>query len=239
VEFAIRSGRHGYAFAAPDGDDIGEFMRSGGHPYEHDLLRTLAPFVRPHAAVVDVGANIGNHALFFAVVREASVHAFEPNPVAREWLRRNMELNRIGHIYVHDQALSDENGRASIVSDGTLGETRAIRDAGGAIEVCRLDDFRFAHEMRIAVLKIDVEGAEEQVLGGADRTIRDHRPLIAVEARDRAARTTLDALLGQYRYRRLPREFAFTPTYVYYPSVFYLPALMVSAAAAKRRRYRP
>ena len=239
MEFTVRSGRHGYAFVAPDGDDIGEFMRSGGHPYEHDLLRTLAPFVRPRSVVVDVGANIGNHALFFAVVLEATVHAFEPNPIAREWLRRNMELNPTGHIYLHDQALSDENGRASIVSDGTLGETRTVRDTGGAIEVCRLDDFRFAREMRIAVLKIDVEGAEEHVLGGADRTIRDHRPLIAVEARDRAARNKLDALLRDHRYRRLPREFAFTPTYVYYPSAFYLPALMVSAVAARRRRYRP
>ena len=208
MEFGIRSGRHRYAFAAPDGDDIGEFMRSGGHPYEHDLLLTLAPFVRSSSVVVDVGANIGNHTLFFAVVREASVHAFEPNPVARGWLLRNVELNQIGHIFVHDQALSDDRGRASIVSDGTLGEARAIRDAEGSIEVCRLDDFGLAREIRISVLKIDVEGVEEQVLGGADRTIREHRPLIAVEARDRVARETLDVLLREYGYRRLRWEFA-------------------------------
>jgi len=63
--------------------------------------------------------------------------------------------------------------------------------------------------------------------------------LIGGEFVESAARETLDVLLREYGYRRLRWEFAHTPTFIYYPSVVYLPRLIVAAVAAKRRRRRP
>ena len=232
----MRAGRRRYDFAAPDSDGIGAYLRSVGRPYEHDLLRTLAPLLLRSSAVVDVGANIGNHAVYFAVVRRVRIHAFEPNPEAREWLRRNADANGAGRIVIHEQALSDEAGRASVISTGDLGLTQTVPDEAGEVEVRRLDDFDFPLKPRIALLKIDVEGAEERVLAGAASTIRRHKPLIAVEARDEKERKRIDVMLGQHRYHRMPFSFAHTPTYIYYPSRLYLPVLMASAAIAKTLR---
>lgn len=232
---SVQAGRHSYRQVIPDGDHIGESVRSSGRPYERDLLRTLAPFVWPSHVVVDVGANIGNHALYFAVARGAFVHAFEPNPESRRYLKESVEASRIRHVMIHSEALSDESGSATLVASEDLGMCRVNTDRAGDVTVRRLDQFMFAPEMRIAVLKIDVEGGEARVLGGASRTIREHRPLVAVEARTAAARRAIaDALPDGYR--RLPIRFGWTPTYIYYPTRFYLAPLLAAAICAKAAR---
>lgn len=228
----VAVGRHRYQIAVPEGDHIGEVIRTSGHPYEQDLLRTLAPFVWPSHVVVDVGANVGNHALYFAVTRGAFVHAFEPNLESRRYLRRSIAASQIRHVMVHPEALSDECGSAALVAAEDLGLVRVETAAAGDIAVRRLDQFMFASEMRIAVLKVDVEGDEARVVEGAQRTIRQHRPLIAVEARTAADRRAIAEVLPK-GYRRLPLRFGLTPTYIYYPNALYLAPLIGAAVCAR------
>jgi FkbM family methyltransferase len=235
ISFVVQAGSRCYSFAAPEGDSIGEYMQRFGRPYEYDLLRTLAPFIRHRSVVVDVGANLGSHAVYFALVRGAVVHAYEPNPEARRWLHRNASTNDLGHIFVHEEALSDAPGRAHVLAAEDLGLAQMVTDETGEVEVRRLDDFEFTRQARIVLIKIDVEGAEAKVLEGAKGTVRQHRPLIAVEARDLRAREKIDSSLGSHGYHRFPLSFAYTPTYIYYPHPLYFPVLLASAGIAKTR----
>ena len=73
VQVAARG--HGYSLVVPAHDHIGSAL-TDGRPYEDDLLVALSSLVRPGDVIIDVGANLGNHALYFAVVREAVVHAY-------------------------------------------------------------------------------------------------------------------------------------------------------------------
>jgi FkbM family methyltransferase len=228
-EGQVRVGRHRYTISGPDGDWIGGTIQRTGKPYEHDLLRVLGPFARRPSMVVDVGANIGNHALYFALVRGVTVHAFEPNPVALEYLRTNVEANGARSVHVHAIGLSDATGRGRIAPAEDLGMASVEEDDSGEIDLRPLDSYGFPPEPRIAVIKIDIEGAEARVLKGAESTIRTHRPVIAMEALGEDARPMLRTL----GYRRFPLPFCWTPTYVFYPRRAQLPALTFFALRAK------
>lgn len=232
----VQAGRHRYELHAPAGDHIGEAIRASGLPYERDLLRVLAPFVRRRTVVVDVGANIGNHALYFAITRGAVVHAFEPNPESRHYLRESLEANRVNHVYIHPEGLSDQQGTASLVGSDDLGMVSLEPDPAGDVHVTSLDDFDFPPQPRIAVLKIDVEGGEAAILDGARKTLAAHRPLIAVEAQTKTHRRGVEAVLPS-GYRRLPIRFGWTPTYVYYPHLLCLPPLLMIGTFAKATQF--
>jgi FkbM family methyltransferase len=228
-EAKVRVGRHRYSVTAPDGDWIGSAIQRTGRPYEQDLLRTLGQFAQRSSIVLDVGANIGNHVLYFALVRGATVHAFEPNPIAAEYLRTNIERNGAGDVRVHEVGLSDADGRGRIAPAEELGMARLEQDDSGEIDVRRLDSYDLPPHPRITVMKIDVEGAEARVLKGAEETIRTHRPMIAMEAFDQDA----GRLLYSLGYRRFPLSFCSTPTYIFYPGLSYLPALACLGLRAK------
>lgn len=225
----VRVGRHRYTISAPDADWIGETIQRTSQPYEQDLLRALEPFARASLAIIDVGANIGNHTLYFAIVRGATVHAFEPNPAALAFLRSNVEANGAVTVHVHEVGLSDVNGHADIAPAEDLGMARIEPSSSGRIELRTLDSYEFPPEPRIAVIKIDVEGGEARVLKGAQETIRMHRPIIAAEATGEDVGPTLRAL----GYRRFPIQFCWTPTYIFYPRLSQVPTLALYAFRAK------
>jgi FkbM family methyltransferase len=177
---------------------------------------------------VDVGANIGNHALYFAIIRGATVHAFEPNPVALEYLNANVGANG-ADVHVHAVGLSDADGRGEIAPAEDLGMARIEQKDSGEVELRSLDSYGLPAAPRIAVLKVDVEGGEARVLVGALETIRTHRPIIAMEAPDEEAAHLMRSL----GYRRFPLWFCWTPTYVFYPRLARLPALVGWALRAK------
>ncbi len=149
------------------------------HPQLH---AALAGAVVPGRRAIDVGAHRGGTAWLFAR-RASRVEAFEPNPANLELLRR-LDGRR---IRVHGVALSDGTGRASFsvdqADDGELHQSGSLvaKFHGGRtfeVEVRRLDDYGFAD---VGFVKIDVEGAEMQVLRGARETLARCRPSLVVE----------------------------------------------------------
>jgi FkbM family methyltransferase len=171
--------------------------------------------LRPGQLVVDAGANIGVHTLFFAkkVGADGRVLALEPQRLLFQTLCGNMALNSITNAYCWNMALGDEPGDIGITAlDPTqptnFGGISAGDCAGGErVAVTTIDNFELP---RCDFIKIDVEGMEEQVLRGAERTIRRLRPLLYVEC-DRSDREAsllryLDSL-GYRMYWHLPPLF--------------------------------
>jgi len=141
----------------------------GLEPGTGDALRRL---VQPGMVVADVGANIGLLTLIMAWSAGPSgqVIAFEPEAVPRSNLEKMKHLNGLSWVEVRDQAVGETPGRLTFhVSDiighsslYALPETENAREV--QVEVVRLDDV--APEGRMDVVKIDVEGAELDVLAG-------------------------------------------------------------------------
>ncbi|MBI1180512.1 MAG: FkbM family methyltransferase [Alphaproteobacteria bacterium] len=148
--------------------------------WEPNLTAFFRRTLRPGDTVVDVGANIGYFSLLAArlVGPSGAVHAVEASPAIADLLERNVALNGFANVTVHRVAASDRAGKLHLFSGGAGGNlgastTRDHRaaEAGYALEaevparplseIVPLDALLAAR-----IVKIDVEGAEADVLAG-------------------------------------------------------------------------
>jgi FkbM family methyltransferase len=154
--------------------------------YEPEKVAALQRLLEPGMTFVDAGSNKGDFALIAARVMSdrGRVLAFEPAPENCRWIRASAELNGYRSIRLYELALYDTEGHGPLY----LGEWSGWHSLdpgdspGDSIEVeTRTLDSVLAEtgDPAADVLKIDVEGAELQVLRGAKRTLADPR-LVAV-----------------------------------------------------------
>lgn len=175
-------------------DPIQNALRQGRF-YEQEELTLLAGMVPPGAHVIDVGANIGNHALYFATqMAAARVVVVEPNPLSLAPLVANVVLNGLqGRIDLSTLGvgLSDrpEGGYGMKRHDRNLGATK-MKPGQGTMNVVRGDDLFRAETPHL--LKIDVEGMEMRVLAGLAETVERARPVILIEVDDQNAAAFTD-----------------------------------------------
>jgi FkbM family methyltransferase len=147
--------------------------------WEPAVARFLAATLRRGATFVDVGAYIGPYALLASriVGPEGVVHAFEPDPVARHGLERNLSGNAASNVEVSSHALSDRAGLewlSEAGDDRLFGNSESmLSPEGGTLRVSTvtLDDFCRERAIRPDVVKIDVEGAEDRVVAGGRETL--------------------------------------------------------------------
>jgi FkbM family methyltransferase len=146
--------------------------------YERRVLNRVLPLVGQGGTCLDLGANVGVFALHFArrVGPSGTVHAFEPDPVNYERLRRNIELNRFeGTVRAHQVALSDKTGSATFFCSspgrsgwGSLNEFPDVSVGQITVPTTTLDDFvRDEKIEKVDFLKVDVEASEYEVLSGS------------------------------------------------------------------------
>ena len=158
--------------------------------YEKETILTLEEFLTPDSIMLDVGANIGYHSIV-ASAKAKKVIAIEPSTQARTQLQENIQLNRIENIQVFDFAAGNENKAARFFSSGQdntgmsgLHEPENFSGFTEDIVVKKLDDWLVIEKLKIDVVKIDVEGAEWDVLAGMEKTIRRDQPIIFIEVID-------------------------------------------------------
>ncbi len=152
--------------------------------YEAELLKELNNIIPEHAHVLDIGANIGNHSLYWAKEHGAQkIIAFEAVKSTYDILQKNIEINKLENIIeAHNVAVSDQNGKAKIhyFTMSNIGATSIQNSEEGNIPTIKLDDFQLPLQ-KIDFIKIDVEGHEIKVLTGAIQTITKFKPKIFIE----------------------------------------------------------
>lgn len=164
---------------------------STGVPYEARLLEAIYAEGFTGTAL-DIGAHVGNHTLWLAVVCGLQVHAFEP--LHHERLRENVALNHLeSTVTVHAHALGDEEGAVAVVGKDQLGPATE-----GSVLVVPLDHLVLPDD--ISVIKMDVEDMEPFVLRGGEVTIRTNRPVIYTETRDAHAVANVAEVLEPWGY---------------------------------------
>lgn len=171
------------------------FTGSADDPYFQTLegrvgeLSALGALIRSNgnagARFVDVGANIGLSTILMARLAD-TVFAFEASPKNAIFLRKNLELNRIGNVRVHVNAASHEAGSVRIHEAGfgagshvvSSGHVAAHELSTVEVECLTLDSLDLP---RIDFVKIDAEGHEPNVLAGARSLLRRDAPLVYTE----------------------------------------------------------
>ena len=222
-------------------------------PFLEKELFLLRRIIAPGDVCIDIGAAGGAHLLVMArrVGPTGRVLGFEPRPGSHRFLERVVRtVGLADRVSLHAVALADEAGRQSLrvpvvpTRAHFRGSTDDPEQAAAfaalphrEIEVptSTLDAEVARHELsHVDLVKCDVEGAELLVLGGAGRVLREHRPVVLLEAddlhqarEDARADDVVAAVVGHgydaYRYRRgalepvasaLPDEddYVFVPT---------------------------
>lgn len=175
---------------------LGEFS-----PEECAYIVSLAN-LRPGELVLDIGANIGciSQALIAA---GAEVEAFEPQPAVFELLEKNCPS-----IIKHNIALGSRPGTAQMPKvdyskKGNFGGLGIGQGHGLRVELRTLDSFEYQN---VGVIKLDVEGYEEEVLRGAVETIARCKPIIYLEADRREKLSSLAMFLSSIGYSYVRHE---------------------------------
>ena len=210
-------GRRIELWTHPAPDHLATIIRGTGRFYEPDVLMKIQEVYLPGTAIVDVGANIGNHTVFFAAILGAPVIAVEPYAPNHDLLQVNIAANGLeGLVRTHCMALGERDGEGSVrIGDPDNFGTVSIQAGSGEIPIRSLDRIvQDRTDQPIGLIKIDVEGGEAAVLAGAQQTIRRWLPDIVVEA-DGADRFLATARrLHELGYA--PRgRYAWTPTYLF------------------------
>ena len=185
-------------------------------PEQTFLLDALAP----GDVALDVGAHLGTYSVLMAS-RGATLHAFEPAPEARAALASTLARNAFTQpVEIHAVALSDFTGHANFALGSDSGNHLSASDTDTSeaetieVEVDTLDNWATTHDLAsLFVLKIDAEGADENVLRGASGVLARCEPVVMVEYwKDPSALKGLLANYGYETYRYDPHERVLVPS---------------------------
>jgi FkbM family methyltransferase len=170
----------------------GCFWPGGVDYYEPDVRALLLHLLKPGRTFIDCGANIGYFSVQAGglVGRDGNVIAIEANPVTYELLERNLKKNGFG-IPIHC-ALSSRRGEVELFvpSDGDVYSSlradglvkNSVSYQSISVQSRTLDEVVESLGLkRVDVIKIDVEGAELEVLSSAANVLNRYRPVVIVE----------------------------------------------------------
>lgn len=165
--------------------------------HELFLLKDLICELDKDSIFVDVGANVGNHALYMSRFAE-KVYAFEPYEVVRSKLEEKILINNIKNIEVIPVGLGIEDSEmdyfAPVSHNLGTGSFMTSHAEGsnsyyGKLKLVKGDNYFIKNIPRVNLMKIDVEGFESYVLLGLKNNLYINRPIIYMEFSDTTRRS--------------------------------------------------
>jgi FkbM family methyltransferase len=171
--------------------------------YEQDKVRLFVQLTSPNDVVYDLGANAGYYTLVAArlIGPSGRVIAFEPVPRNLWYLRRHLKLNHVSNATLVPAAASATTGMAWFNPEGDSSMGHLSTEGTLQVPTVAIDELVGRANIEAPnVMKIDVEGAESELLRGAQRTLEQHRPVILLATHgDNVARACI-ALLKDLGY---------------------------------------
>lgn len=231
-----KSGKLLSVFHTNANDHIFRLITATRDFYESELLSELAAYLHPDDLVIDIGANIGNHTLYFSSICKCNVISFEPNPPAVDILVKNIIANNLSdRVTIFNCGLGEHDGKIVAAPDNdinNLGSTHFSIGSDDGICLKRLDDFKFASAVKL--IKIDVEGMEIDVLRGASETLRASNAVLCIECDEVHMFDEIFKYLKQFGYTPLISR-NYTATHIFIKNMTENEKLdIISAEIAKR-----
>jgi FkbM family methyltransferase len=161
------------------------------------------------AVILDIGANIGLFSIKEAQCNsQARIFAFEPNSCAFSRLVRNLALNGIENVLAINCAVYSKSGRLALKAGaatvlGKVEEPPKGGTGGSTVPAVTVDEFCAESRIEaVTCMKIDVEGAEVEVLRGAQSTLQGTK-YVAVECHSPQLRRATTAILSRFNFALL------------------------------------
>lgn len=189
--YELTETKHGLMLVNRNDYFMGQSLLVYGECSELELLFLLV-LTRNPGMVVEVGANMGIHTIPLAAALAKAgrqMYAFEPQPVIFQQLCANLALNGLTNVRAFPYACGSQNGALMFeIPDyskfGNFGSTEFRKETKNAstseaVQCVRLDDL--LGEGQVGLIKIDVEGAERDVLEGSAGILERCKPLLYVE----------------------------------------------------------
>lgn len=218
ASLTISYGQKSFAFPEPaESDHIHRKIKGAGRFYEETLLSYLERHISGPGTAIDCGANIGNHTLFFAGVMGLRTLAVEPVPRNHQILRQAIDLNALSDVAeIVPKALAETPGKVNMVLDnpGNFGMFKVGDGQGQIVEATTLDLLAADLGDPVKLVKIDVEGFQDNVIRGATEMLGRDKPLIAAELASTQEYQSFFGLIEKIGY--VPVEvFNRTPTIIF------------------------
>jgi len=182
--------------AGAEGDFIRRQIVQTGRFFEQALLEYIRLTWPSQRCILDIGANFGNHTLFFsAFLEHESIVCFEPCKETFGLLRANVGEKAI----LHNVALGEREalGRGEVREEGNAGTFTVCEDHLGDIPIQTLDSYELEN---VTLMKVDAEWMELAVIRGGLQTIEKCLPVIFAEGADQAYIEPIVDLLGPLGY---------------------------------------
>ncbi|MDR1123675.1 MAG: FkbM family methyltransferase, partial [Elusimicrobiota bacterium] len=131
---------------------------------------------------IDAGAFIGDSALVLSEFTTGDVHSFEPVSENYSLMLKSIEMNGRRNIIPVNKGIGRDECRRAIKVAGS-GSSAMLSDAPGreeAMELTSIDAYVHKNRLKIGLIKADVEGFEQDLLRGAEATIREQRPVLLI-----------------------------------------------------------
>jgi FkbM family methyltransferase len=205
VEVTVRSGpaRGIRILIAPKGE---KFYWTGAH--EQHVQDALARILEPGMRFWDAGAHAGFFSFLASriVGDEGVVHAFEPQPDSRDRLVTGVGLNSAANVTVHPIALTNIDGDAVLHRHAESPMWSLVSERGEADGItvrCQTIDSMAEQLGAPDLIKIDVEGAELEVIRGGRATAEKAHPIFIVELSDESMVDQAKAMLPSHTFEHL------------------------------------
>ncbi len=169
---------------------------------EPEQLAAAKRLAQGASCCLDIGAHAGLYALVFARGAQR-VFAFEPYPRNVSWLIRTLEKNRVDNVAVLPWAVAESTGLRNFRAGAHHSLGRLEETGEHPVFAVSLADFLDRAHVRPEVLKIDVEGAEAEVLRGGLEYLRARKPALLLSVHGPACRRVCLDLIRDLGYARL------------------------------------
>ena len=156
--------------------------------YEEKSTCFLSSQIKNGMTILDIGADIGYYTLLFAknVGSKGKVYSFEPIPRAKWYLDRNILMNGLNNVRTFNFALFDKSGQVCLENPFVKSKINPSKEKLSRndiiVEMKMFDKWKLKEGIdNVDFVKLDVEGAELNVLRGMKNTLKKQHPKLLIE----------------------------------------------------------
>lgn len=156
---------------------VKEITNNSNHFFEIHMLDEISKLPYRNGICMDIGANVGNHTVFFSrFCNFDEVWAYEPDPGSFELLKENVAKNTSRTVRLFNVAIGEKKGTVKMTDNRDNPCINKVVKGKGDTKILPITT-----NLKVALMKIDVEGMEIEVVRGAYDVIDRERPELFIE----------------------------------------------------------
>ncbi|MCL1998687.1 MAG: FkbM family methyltransferase [Turicibacter sp.] len=133
--------------------------------------------------IIDAGALMGDTAVVFSQLNCKEVRCFEPVHRQFQLLQKTIAYNNLSNVIAINKGLGKQAETQMFLS--AMGSSRKINNQNWSndveeVEIIMLDDYVKENQLKVGLIKADIEGAEQDMLAGAKQTICEQKPILMI-----------------------------------------------------------